>query len=90
MANSEKLISEVIDNLDLLSEPFAEHKIRGAVNSFIEEQKLKDIPTQWLAEAMAFDFVPNYQNKETGWGTYYNKYPSLFLCFDNLEQNRRP
>ena len=71
MNNSETSISEMVDNLDLLSEPFTEHKINAAVNSFIKEQKLKDIPPLWLAEAMAFDFVQNYQNAETGWGTYY-------------------
>lgn len=71
MANSEKTIGGVIDNLDLLSEPFAEHQISGAINSFIKEKNKKDIPPQWLAEAMAFDFVQDYQNKETGWGTYY-------------------
>lgn len=71
MTIPEKSISEVVDNLDLLSEPFAEHKISGAVNSFIKEQEIREIPSQWLAEAMAFDFVQNYQNNETGWGTYY-------------------
>lgn len=71
MTNIEKSISEFIDNLKLLSKPFAEHKISGAVNSYIKEQNIKDLAPQWLAEAMAFKFVQNYQNKETGWGTYY-------------------
>lgn len=71
MTNLEKSISEIIDGLELLSMPFAEHKISGAVNSFIKEKDKKEIPPQWLAEAMAFDFVQNYQNKETSWDTYY-------------------
>ncbi len=62
MANSKQSISEVVDNLDLLSEPIAEHKINGAINLFIKEQERKEIPPQWLAEAMAFDFVQNYQS----------------------------
>jgi len=67
----QKPISEIIDSLDILSEPIAEHKISREVNSFIKEKDKEDIPYQWLAEAMAFDFVENYQNKETSWGTYY-------------------
>lgn len=71
MAPLETSISEMVDNLDLLSEPFAEYHISRAVNSFIKEQEKQEIPCQWIAEAMAFDFVHNYQNRETGWGTYY-------------------
>ncbi len=71
MEKSEIAISEVIDNLDLLSEPVDEHKISEAINSYIKEINLKDIPPQWLAEAMAFEFLQDYKHKETGWGTYY-------------------
>jgi hypothetical protein len=39
MTNLEKTISEYIDSLELLSMPFAEHKIRGAVNAYIKEKK---------------------------------------------------
>lgn len=69
--NPDNIISQFIDNLDLLSKPVAEHKICAAIKSFIKEKDLNPLPTQWLAEAMAFDFVANYSNKETGWGTYY-------------------
>ncbi len=71
MANQEKHISEIVDGLSLLSEPFAEHKISGAVNSYIKENNKEEIPPTWLAEAMAFDFVQNYQDQDTSWGTYY-------------------
>jgi|APSaa5957512622_1039677.scaffolds.fasta_scaffold10569_2 hypothetical protein len=71
MTNMEKPISGFVDSLDLLNDPFAEHKISGAVNSYIKEKGIKDLPAKLMAEAMAFDFVQNYQNKETSWGTYY-------------------
>lgn len=71
MTQTEKTISEMVDNLDLLSGPFAEHQISRAINTYIKEQEKQDLPSAWLAEALAFDFVHNYQNKETGWGTYY-------------------
>jgi len=71
MTNMEKPISGFVDTLDLLTDPFAEHKISGAVNSYIKEKGIKELPHQWIAEAMAFDFVQNYQNEETSWGTYY-------------------
>ncbi|MFQ5688222.1 MAG: DUF4209 domain-containing protein [Candidatus Scalindua sp.] len=71
MSNPEKPISKIIDGLNLLSEPFAEHEISRAINSYIKEKNKKEIPPQWLAESMAFEFVHNYQDKETSWGTYY-------------------
>lgn len=71
MTNLEKPISEIIDSLNLLSEPFAEHEISSAVNSYIKEKNKNEIPPQWLAESMAFGFMQNYQDKETSWGTYY-------------------
>lgn len=71
MTNSEKPVSEIIDRLDILSEPLTENKISGTVNSFIKENFDEEIPPQWLAEAIAFDFVQSYQGKETSWGTYY-------------------
>ena len=70
MTKLEKPISEFVDNLELLLVPFAEHKINGAVNSYIKEKNKKELPPPWLAEAMAFDFVQNYQNKETSLGAH--------------------
>lgn len=66
-----RVIAEFVDNLDFLSVPFYEHQVSGAANSFIKEKNLENLPFEWLAEAIAFDFVPNYSNKNTGWGTYY-------------------
>lgn len=84
----EKPISEIVDNLDLLKEPFAEHKISGAINSYIKEKDIKEIPPQLLAEAMAFDFVQNYRNKETSWGTYYG--PMMVLNNDDGTATESP
>jgi len=71
MKNAKEIISEFVDNLDVLSTPFHEHKISDAVNSFIKERRLDNPPSEWLAEQIAFSFIPNYSNAETGWGTYY-------------------
>jgi len=72
-------ISEIIDCLDLLNAPIAEYQISGAINSFINKSDNKglELPFSWKAEAMAFDFVHNCPNKDTGWGNYYG--PKLFL-----------
>jgi hypothetical protein len=71
MTNPEKPISEIVDGLDLLSKPFAEHEINGAINSYIKEKNKNEIPPKWLAESIAFRFMQDYQDKETSWGTYY-------------------
>jgi len=88
MVPPETSISEMVDNLDLLSESFAEHNISRAVNAFIKEEEKEEIPSQWIAEAMAFDFVQNYQNKETGWGTYYG--PMMVWNNDNGTATESP
>jgi len=78
-------ISEIIDSLDLLNAPIAEYQISGAINSFINKNDNKglELPFSWKAEAMAFDFVHNCPNKDTGWGNYYGPklFPPSFLTF---------
>ena len=68
--------------------PFAEREISSAVNSYIKEKNINELPPQWLAEAMAFDFVQDYQNKETSWGTYYG--PMMVLNNDDGTATESP
>lgn len=71
MANAEESIANIIDSLDLLSKPFTEYSLDSEINSIIKGKGIENIPGSWRAEAMAFQFVQDYQDQDTGWGTYY-------------------
>lgn len=72
LENSENYnISQIVDGLDLLSKPCVEYEIDRAIHSYIKEQNIEELPFQWMAEGMAFAFMENYPDQETGWGTYY-------------------
>lgn len=63
-----KDILEPFDNLT--NKSFDEHDISSALRKLMPEDK-NDIPDDLKSELMAFDFSENYQDKKTGWGTYF-------------------
>ena len=64
-------LTEVLTGFDKKMEPIREHDISKAVTSLRDKEVDATPPMQLVAEAMAFDFVEDYQDKATGWGTYY-------------------
>ena len=64
-------IAQIVDNLELISAPCVEYEIDRSIHSYIKRQGREEIPSDWMAEGIAFSFMPNYQHSETGWGTYY-------------------
>jgi len=64
-------LSEILDTFDKASDKvFDEHDIASALKQLIPEDKSK-IDNELLAELMAFEFVEDYPNNETSWGTYF-------------------
>jgi hypothetical protein len=49
---------------------FGEHSISSELRKSIQN-KDHELPLEMLSEIMAFDFCEDYQNKESGWGTYF-------------------
>lgn len=88
LENSENTISQVVDNLDLLSKPCVEYELDKAINSYIREQAIEVIPSEWIAEGMAFAFMENYPDQKTGWGTYHG--PMMVLPNEAGQLSERP
>ena len=64
-------IKEIIEPFDKLSNTkFDEHDVSTSYRKLIPEDKTQ-IDETLKAELMAFDFAEDYQDKKTGWGTYF-------------------
>lgn len=64
-------IKEIIEQFDTETRRgFDEHDISSALRILVSEDK-SQIDDTLKAELMAFDFVEDYQDKKTGWGTYF-------------------
>ncbi len=62
---------EILDSFDNSSDKiFDEHEIASELKQLIPEDKSK-VDMELRAELMAFEFVEDYPNNETGWGTYF-------------------
>jgi len=64
-------LRELLDKFDQETKPISEREVSKAICSIRDPKDLSEPPTQWVAEAMAFDFHENYRDQTTGWGTYY-------------------
>ncbi|KKS85177.1 MAG: hypothetical protein UV61_C0020G0010 [Candidatus Gottesmanbacteria bacterium GW2011_GWB1_43_11] len=60
-----------MDELENKLEPIEEYKIGQKIGEILNVKEHKVTDTQELAEYCAFQFLANYPNKDTGWGTYY-------------------
>ncbi len=78
MTEKNNSLDEVLSKFDASGEPIAEHDVSKAIRQFLSNRNTSPMPVDWLAEAMAFDFCENYQNKENGWGTYYGPMMVLY------------
>jgi len=66
-----KCLQEVLETFDRCTERFTELDVRYAVQVLRKEDDASEPSLEWLAEAIAFDFEEAYQDKDTGWGTYF-------------------
>jgi len=64
-------LSHILARFDQTTEKIDEHEISDAIRKYLNEQAPSSTSTELLAELMAFDFCEDYQDKDTGWGTYY-------------------
>lgn len=62
-------MKEIIEKIELLKKT-SEHEIASEFRKLLPE-KGTEVYMELRAESMAFDFVENYTNKDTGWGTYF-------------------
>jgi len=62
-------MKEIIEKIELLTKT-SEHEIASEFTRFLPE-KGAEVSTELRAESMAFDFVEDYTDMDTGWGTYF-------------------
>ncbi len=64
-------LKQYLEDLDNNIEPIDEFKIGEKIRDILKVKDEKLTDKHELAEYIAFQFLANYRNKETGWGTYY-------------------
>jgi hypothetical protein len=68
-------VEEILKSLDSLTQQVSELEISETLEKFAKkeygENCGENIPETLRAEMMAFDFMEDYTNSETGWGTYF-------------------
>lgn len=70
-SNQTKLLQDVLEAFDKRTERFTELDVKQAITALRKDADQCKPSLEWLAEAMAFDFCENYQDKGGGWGTYF-------------------
>jgi hypothetical protein len=86
----EKKIKEFLKCFESASKQISEHEISERIRNFIQEKFKQNPPKILLRERNAFDFIENYPNGNSKWGTYFgpmfclqrqdgqlNEYPSI-------------
>jgi len=77
-----KKLKIYFDNLDE-NEPIDELKVGQKIKEILETKGKKISNKYDIAEYIAFQFLPNYQNKSGNWGTYYG--PMFVLPNDKAQ-----
>lgn len=62
-------MKEILEKIEAL-EKLSEHDIASEFRALLPKDG-EEIPMELRAESMAFGFMENYTNKDTGWGTYF-------------------
>ncbi len=72
-------LSEFLNDLGSQSnnEFLAEYQISSNINRILKNLNDYEPTSEEMYEQIAFEFIENYSNKETGWGCYYGQYPSI-------------
>ncbi len=81
-------LNEVLSKFDQETAPISERDVAKAIRSIGVSQDSSDIPMQFTAEAMAFDFCEDYHDQATGWGTYYG--PMMVFSNDDGTATESP
>ena len=66
-----KALQDYFSELDSKIEPIEEFSLGQSIGQILNAREEKLADHDELAEYMAFQFMADYHNKETGWGTYY-------------------
>lgn len=64
-------LKKALTEFDQELRPLTESKVSQALQALKELKDSPNPPVEWRAEVMAFDFMEDYRNQYTGWGTYY-------------------
>jgi len=67
----EKEIRKFLKELDTISKQISENNISEKIKIFIKNNFNKNTPDILMWEQMAFDFIENYIDNKSGWGTYF-------------------
>lgn len=77
-------ISQLMQELEQSNEKTNESSILAKINKVAEE----DLSLESMAERIAFGFCEDYQNKQSGWGTYFG--PRMVWVGDDGEVHESP
>jgi len=66
-----KKLTQYLDQLENKVRIIDEFSLGEEISKILNAKEEQLTNNEELAEHIAFKFVPNYSNKETGWGTYY-------------------
>ena len=81
-------LQETLEAFDVRVERFTEHEVSKAIRRLRDKDDPSTPPLDWLAEAMAFDFSENYEDREAGWGTYFG--PWMVFTKDDGARDEYP
>jgi len=72
-ADEAESIASILMQYDERQDPIEIIDLCGALNSLVVRcrEAGRQIPEDWLAEQIAFQVIPDYSNRDSGWGTYY-------------------
>lgn len=70
MTNEPQSYEEIIIGFEERTELFDEGDVHSELRHF-ESKLTEELPKEFVSEMMAFGFSEDYQDKHTGWGTYY-------------------
>ena len=71
MSKQSNNLKNVLNKIDSIEKFKSEFKISDFIRKIQCDDKDMESKEHLIAEKMAFGFYENYQNEETGWGTYY-------------------
>ncbi|MHB0947337.1 MAG: DUF4209 domain-containing protein [Sedimentisphaerales bacterium] len=64
-------IKKILSKFENMVEPFDEHEVGNAISKLRDKDDKSDIPMEWLAECMAFDFYEDHSEQGSVWRTYF-------------------
>ncbi len=87
-----KELKDYLDQLETEIKPIEEFNLGEKISEILDTKNVKITDKEELAEYIAFEFLADYSNKESGWGTYYGPMmvwktkESGFIEFPSIKQ----